>query len=200
MELEVLVEEDSAYELLRAQLGRWIGQDGLGIGVRRFQGKPDLLGSLENRLKGYAQRRASGDDVRVVVLVDRDDDDCVKLKQRMDTIARSAGLHTREGGRSFAVLNRIAVRELENWYFGDWQAVRAAYKRVPERAPAPYRSNPDHATAKTSAAFERLLERAGGRPSKPDWARRIGPYMGVESNGSPSFRQFIEGVRELTKG
>jgi hypothetical protein len=26
------------------------------------------------------------------------------------------------------VVNRLAIEELEAWYFGDWEAVRAAYQ------------------------------------------------------------------------
>jgi len=42
------------------------------------------------------------------------------------------------------VVNRIAIEELEAWYFGNWPAVVATYPNVPENIPgkAPYR-NPD---------------------------------------------------------
>ena len=55
--------------------------------VHAFQGKSDLLRKLEARLRGYAQWLP--DDWRIVVMVDRDDDDCHVLKQRLDD---SAGL------------------------------------------------------------------------------------------------------------
>lgn len=198
VELEVLVEEESAERLFKAHLAEWIGHEKVSVHVRRFQGKPDLLKHLEIRLRGYAKRRTAGDDVRVAVLVDRDEDDCVQLKRKMDGIAYRAGLSGRDGGQRRVVVNRIAVRELENWFYGDWPAVRAAYKRVPERVPAAYRNNPDCANVKTSDAFKRVLENAGvTHMSKPDWAARIGPHMSVDGNLSPSFQQFIAGVKKL---
>lgn len=48
--------------------------------IHTFQGKRDLLGKLENRLKGYARWLPA--DWRIVVVVDRDDDDCLRLKQQ----------------------------------------------------------------------------------------------------------------------
>lgn len=43
------------------------------------RGKPDLLRKLEGRLRGYA--RWNVPNVRVVVVIDRDADDCHALKQ-----------------------------------------------------------------------------------------------------------------------
>lgn len=198
IELEVLVEEESAERLLKAHLVQWIECEQVRIGVRRFQGKPDLVKHLESRLRGYAKRRAEGDDVRVAVLVDRDEDDCAQLKRKLDGIALRVGMSAKDGGQGRVVVNRIAVRELENWFYGDWSAVRAAYRRVPERAPALYRNNPDYANSKTSDALKRVLEHAGvTNMSKPDWAARIGPHMSVDRNLSPSFQQFIAGVKTL---
>lgn len=197
--LEILVEEESADALLRPFTGRWIGHDGLRVAVRRFRGKPDLLGKLDQRLAGYADLRHGGDDVRVAVLVDCDDDECRALKRRLEDSARSAGLITRcsAAGR-FHAITRIAVRELENWYFGDWHAAQKAFPKLSANPPGTYRGNPDVAGGKTSEAFARALRNAGIRnSSKPDWARRIGPHMKPDANRSPSLRAFVDGVREL---
>ena len=42
-------------------------------------------------------------------------------------MAAEAGFLTRSQafGRAWRLVNRIAVEELEAWYFGDWAAVRA---------------------------------------------------------------------------
>jgi hypothetical protein len=98
--------------------------------VHPHQGKSDLLQRLPSRLKGYAAWLP--DDYRIVVVVDRDDDDCNALKERLEQIAIDAGLRsrTRAGNQSYQLINRLAIEELEAWYFGDWDAVRSA-ERLP---------------------------------------------------------------------
>lgn len=202
--LELLVEEESAYEALKPLLPKlFTGHQRQcpRIGIRQFRGKPDLLKQLPKRLSGYAAARRRGDDVRVVVLLDRDSDDCVALKKQLDAMAHHAGLvprSRRDARGDFHVLNRIAIRELESWYFGDWDAVRAAFPRITPDIPGPYRGNPDLANGKCSHAFEKVLRASGVRmSSKPEWARRIGPHLGADTNRSPSFRSFVTGVRAL---
>lgn len=110
---------------LRALLPRLLPKDRT-FEVHPFQGKDDLLGKLEARLRGYAAWLP--EDWRIVVVVDRDDDDCRDLKQRLEVIAQRAGLRSRSraGGLPWQLVNRIAVEEMEAWYFADWEAVRAA--------------------------------------------------------------------------
>jgi Domain of unknown function (DUF4276) len=152
-------------------------------------------------LKGYSAARARGEDIRVIVLMDRDDDNCVTLKKELDAIAEGSGLTPRvrrDGAVLYTVLNRIAVRELENWFFGDWAAVRAAFTKSPKDIPRAYRGNPDTPSGKCSDAFERMLHSSGVMiSSKPTWARRIGPHLDPDVNRSPSFMAFVSGVREL---
>lgn len=198
-ELEVLVEEESAEEALKPLLSNLLRSRQIRVNIRKFQGKPDLLKKLPLRLAGYAASRRRGVDVRVVVLVDRDTDDCVELKRQLDKIARGAGLVPRsDTPGAFHVLNRIAVRELESWYFGDWCAVRKAFPKVAKDVPRKYRSNPDQAQGKCSDAFEKILAAGGVRVvSKPDWGRRIGPHLSLNENRSPSFLAFIQGVESI---
>lgn len=61
--------------------------------VHAFQCKDDLLKNLPARLKGYSNWIP--DNHRIVVLVDRDADDCRALKDQLETVARDAGLVTR---------------------------------------------------------------------------------------------------------
>ncbi|MFJ3903215.1 DUF4276 family protein [Streptomyces sp. NPDC090025] len=199
--LEVLVEEESAAEAIRPLLRRILEGCQVKIGIRQFRGKPDLLKKLPERLQGYAAARRRGEDVRVIVLLDRDNDECVALKARLDEIALKSGMRPRSGvdsGEAFHVLNRIAVRELESWYFGDWAAVRKGFPKVPPDPPRSYRGDPDRASGKCSDAFENVLFSSGIRiASKPEWGRRIGPHLSLESNRSPSFLAFVSGVRAI---
>ncbi|WP_330175358.1 DUF4276 family protein [Streptomyces sp. NBC_01498] len=200
--LELLVEEESADEALKPVLARIFTDDTVRVKVRRFQGKHDLLKKLPDRLNGYAAARRRGEDIRVVVLVDQDNDDCTDLKRKLDSMAAQAGLTTRAKrpgtAGAFHVLNRIAIRELESWYFGDWPAVQAAFPKVTQDVPRNYKHNPDSVSGKCSDAFEKILRAHGIRmPSKPEWGRRIGPKLSLTDNRSPSFHAFVSGVRDV---
>ncbi len=195
--LEFLVEEYSAEVLLQQLLPKLVGDRSFVI--HAHQCKDELIDRLPGRLNGY--RNWLGEQGRVVVLVDRDDDDCLWLKARLDGMAERAGILTRSsaGGGSFHVANRIVVEELEAWYFGDWQAVRGAYPRVSAHLEWRYR-DPDSISGGTWEALERVLQRAGyfeGGLRKAELARAVGPKMVPDRNTSPSFRAFRDVVLEM---
>ncbi|MCC6899952.1 MAG: DUF4276 family protein [Polyangiaceae bacterium] len=194
--VEILVEELSMEALLRQLLPRVVGQ--LSHQIYPYRGKADLLGKLPARLRAYA--RFLPDTWRIVVVLDRDDDDCVALKQELDELAKKAGLTVRAsaGASDFQLVNRLAVEELEAWYFGDWDAVRAAYPRVDPNVP-PQRKyrDPDAITGGTWEAFERVLRRAGyfkAGLNKIEAARAIGAHMNAGGNSSASFQKLHEAL------
>jgi hypothetical protein len=197
--LEFLVEEQSMEAALRVLLPKIVGD--LSFEVYRHQGKSELLKALPDRLRGYASWIPSN--WRIVVVVDRDDDECKMLKARLEKIALDAGLVTRStaGGKLYAVINRVAIEELEAWYFGDWQAVVTAYPRVPLNIPdkAAYR-DPDAIAGGTWEALERTLQRAGyfgGGLPKIEAARNIAALMDPTKNRSRSFCAFRDALGEL---
>ena len=154
--------------------------------------KPQLLLRLPERLRGYASFLPPT--WRIVVVLDRDADDCRVLKQALEDIAEHAGLvsRTRAGGKPWPVVHRIAIEELEAWFFGDWDAVRRAYPRVPETIPrkAKYR-DPDAISGGTWEAFLRVLQDAGYFPGglrKIEAVEKIAPHMNPVRNGSRSFQ------------
>jgi hypothetical protein len=197
--LEVLVEEPSMEAFLRALLPRLLPQDRT-FEVRAFQGKTDLLAKLEGRLRGYAAWIP--DDWRILVVVDRDDEDCHRLKRRLESAAHTAGLRSRSVAKDgrWQLVNRIAVEELEAWYFGDWAAVTAAYSRVSSTVPrrAGFR-DPDGIAGGTWEAFERVMQGhgyfGGGLP-KIEAARTIGAHVDPERSTSRSFRAFRTALAE----
>jgi len=71
--LEFLIEEPSMEAFLRVALPRMIPSS-CSFNIHAFQGKPDLLRKLHQRLRGY--RRWIPPSYRIVVLVDRDDQNC----------------------------------------------------------------------------------------------------------------------------
>lgn len=197
--LELLVEEPSMEAFLRALLPRLLPQD-RSFEVHPFQGKLDLLGKLQARLRAYAQWLP--EDWRIVVVVDRDDDDCESLKKRLEGMAADAGLVTRSraGRRPWQLVNRIAIEELEAWYFGDWPAVCNAYPRVSPGIPnqAGYRDS-DAIRGGTWETFERVLQRHGyfktGLP-KTEAARTLGGLLDPERSRSRSFAAFRDAIAD----
>ena len=129
MHVEFLVEEPSAEAALFNIVPKILHD--VTFRIHPFQGKQDLLSKLLPRLKGY--RGWLPEDWKIVVLVDTDDEDCKELKVKLEERAKTAGLMTksRKTGESyFQVLNRLAIEELEAWFFGDVDALHAVYPRV----------------------------------------------------------------------
>ncbi|MFH0822467.1 MAG: DUF4276 family protein [Pseudomonadota bacterium] len=199
--VDFLVEEPSMEAALRLLLPKILND--MPFEIYPYQCKDELLKRLTERLRGYA--RWLPQNWRIVVLVDRDDDDCLELKAKLEECAQSAGLPTRTRARTevspYIVTNRIVIEELEAWYFGDWEAVRAAYPNVPPTIPAQtqYR-DPDAIKGGTWEAFERILRRKGhflGGLRKIDVARSIVTHMDPKRNRSRSFQVFCEALQEM---
>jgi hypothetical protein len=201
MHVEFLLEEPSAEAFLEGILPRLLPA-GATANLIAFQGKTDLLDKLEPRLRGYRPWLPA--DWRIVVLLDEDREDCRILKTRMEAAARAAGFATksnRGAGGVFTVLNRIAVEELEAWFFGDVPAMVAAYPGVSPHlgSRAAYRA-PDNIGGGTWEALERELQRAGyygGGLPKIEVARNMATHMQPARNTSPSFRCFCAGLAAL---
>ena len=204
MHLEILVEELSAKFALEILVPKIIGLNNTFRFIE-FQGKPDLLKNLPDRMRGYARWLPA--DYRIVVLIDEDRQDCHQLKQQLETAASMAGLNTRANAapdQTFQVLNRIAVEELEAWFWGDVAALRLAYPKLPATLPKrqAYR-NPDAIGGGTAEALERELQRVGYHKTglaKIQAARDIAPHMNLPQNRSKSFQVFCDGLRSLTAG
>lgn len=198
-QIEILVEEQSAEEALRHLLPKVLQGHGHAK-VINLGSKHKLLKVLPSRLAAYRQRIESGEQLRIVVLVDRDDDDCEELKSNLELMARNAGLPTKTApdteGR-FLILNRIVVEELESWFIGDPAALRKAFTSLPriEQTSGIFR-NPDNGGS--WEALHRFLKKHGIYKSsfpKIDAARRIAPHMDIATNQSKSFQVFIRGIQ-----
>jgi hypothetical protein len=197
--LEILVEEPSMEAFLRQALPRILGQHAT-FSIYVYQGKAALLRKLPDRLRGWARWLPASH--RILVLLDRDDDDCDQLKTTMELAATGAGLRTRtnSGGEPWQVVNRIVIEELEAWFFGEWSAVRKAYPRVSMRVAgqAAYRL-PDSIAGGTWEALERVLRSAGYYDQgiqKKEVADAVGRHMDPDANISPSFAIFRAAVLE----
>jgi hypothetical protein len=201
MQIEFLVEEQSAEETLKYLLPRLIGERAQWKLIN-LGSKYKLLKVLPQRLAAYRQRISRGENLRMVVLVDRDNDDCETLKRRIEEAARGAELATKSvpdtDGR-FLVVNRIVIEELESWFIGDPAALRKAFTSLPviDATTGIFR-NPDNGGS--WEALHRFLKKHGIYKSsypKIDAARRIAPKLDVQANRSHSFQVFVRGVEAL---
>ena len=119
-----LLEESSMKFLLEGLLPRIF--PGIMFQCIAHEGKDDLEKSIPRKLRAW---REPG--VRFVVLRDKDQNDCVSLKQRLLAICEEAGRPD--------TLVRIACYELESWYLGDPDALAQAFgneqlRRIGQRA------------------------------------------------------------------
>lgn len=197
---EILVEEPSMEAFLIELLPSLLAETTFAIHV--YQGKADLLDKLQARLRDYAKWLPAN--ARIVVLIDRDDNDCAALKRRLEHDATVAGLTTRSGSGAtgWRLVNRIAIEELEAWFFGEWAGVRQAYPKVPATIvnKAPYRDC-ESISGGTWEALERVLKRAGyfsGGLRKVEMARAIGRYFNHKLCASSSFVAFRDIFIEAT--
>ncbi|MCX7699478.1 MAG: DUF4276 family protein [Gemmataceae bacterium] len=196
--LVFFVEEPSMEAFLRALLPRFLSPSRT-FEIHPIQGKRDLLANLESRLKSYAKWLPPS--WRIFVLIDRDDDDCQRLKGDLEQIAARAGLCSRSRSRkNWQIVNRIAIEELEAWYFADWDAVLAAYPKVSRTVPRqPRYRNPDAISGGTWESFERILRGHGyfkGGLPKIEVARILGQRVDPARCRSDSFRCFWTAVRD----
>lgn len=201
--LIVMVEEYSMKVMLELLLPKMLGE--VEFQIIHFQCKTDLLDKLPARLKGY--RYSLTNDAVIMVLLDRDNDDCLTLKKHLENIAINAGFKTKtnvEQNEYYQVINRIVIEELESWFFGDWTAVRKAYPRLAENTirKEAYRI-PDDIRGGTWEAFERELQKSGYFKTglrKNENARQIAQYMNPADNQSKSFQVFRDAINSVMVG
>ena len=199
MHIEFLLEERSAEVALNCIL-RKILPDEVSFKLHVFEGKQDLLRKLPMRLNGYAKWIPNN--WRIIVLIDEDRENCHNLKTQLEHAAHHAGFDTKSGTLpigEFQVVNRIAIEELEAWFFGDITALREAYPRISKslQYQRKYR-NSDAISGGTYEALERLLIRNRyyiGKLPKTEVARNIAQYMEPSRNRSRSFQVFVEGIK-----
>lgn len=169
--LVFFLEEPSAEEFLKGLLPRLLPA-AVTTHFLVFEGKQDLEKQLPRRMRGWLRPNS-----RFLVMRDQDSGDCVQIKRRLQALCAQAG-------RTDAIV-RIACRELEAFFVGDWRAVADAFDRPALRAhdrSAKYR-NPD-----ALGSPSRELRRVIPTYQKRDGARRIAPNLDPERNRSPSFQ------------
>lgn len=137
-----------------------------------FEGKQDLEKQMTRRLRGWLRPNS-----RFIVMRDQDSGDCKAIKTRLIALCC-------EAGKPEAIV-RIACRELESFFVGDWQAIADAFGKPALAAhgrTAKYRVPDD--LGSPSAEIKRIIPDY----QKRDGARRIAPHLQPERNRSNSFQ------------
>ncbi len=146
-----------------------------------FQGKRDMEKRLGLRMRGWRQANTC-----FVVLRDQDNGDCLSVKNGLKQICNLAG-------HPHAVV-RIACRELETFFIGDWAAVALAFEMpalAKLGAKAIYRQ-PD-----LLGSPSRELKKHISLYQKRDGARRIAAYLDPARNKSHSFGVFMRSIQQI---
>ena len=214
MHFEVLVEDQSGGIALDVVLEKILGKSGQshswrlhpykGIGriPANLHAVPNprkrlLLNHLPRLLRGYGRSLQPGRDC-VLVVVDLDTQDCIKLKQDLLGVLQACNPRP-------TTLFRIAIEEGEAWLLGDRDAVKAAYPNAKDPVLNGYAQDSICGTWEVladavhpggSAPLKRTGYPTAGR-AKCDWARNIAPRMDVSRNRSKSFQVFRDGVKDL---
>lgn len=212
MHIEVLVEDSSGEKLLQVLLPQLIGPQGnphtwrlhayKGIGripsglvTKADPAKRILLDQLPKLMRGYG--KTPGIDV-VVIVLDADKRECSEFLSDLKTAAAACNPTPN-------TLFRLAIEEIEAWYFGDRDALLKAYPRakldvlgkyVQDSACDTWELLADAVYTGGSAAIKKTGWPLPGQV-KHEWAIKIGPLMNPDRNISPSFGKLRDGLRQL---
>ena len=212
MHIEFLIEDSSGEKLLRTLLPKLLGnQDephswrlhpykGIGRVPRGLTNDVDpakrmLLDNLPRLLNGYG--RTPGIDA-VVVILDSDRRDCRDFLAELNSIVDRCNPAPN-------TLFRLAIEEMEAWYFGDEAALLQAYPRAKRDVLNRYSQDAICGTWEllADAVYHggSIAIKKAGWPLpgqiKHEWAEKIGPLLALDRNVSPSFGKLRDGLRHL---
>ena len=207
MFIEVLTEGSSDVPVVREVLVRYFGlNEHVDFRIHPHRGRgnlpsnplaqPDpkhrgLFDQLAAKLRGFG--KYMDEQCLVLVIVDVDNDDCMKLLADLDALLRS--LPTKPP----RVLFRLAIEETESWFLADINAIKKAFPNA--KVGLIQNIAPDSRVG----AWEKLAECIGhkssaGAPKKTYWAEQIAPHLNFDEPFSPSLGKLILGLkRELNR-
>ena len=212
MHIEILIEDSSGEKLLQLLVPQILGEFGAphtwrihaykgigripkGLTSRGDPAKRILLEQLPRLLMGYG--KTAGIDA-VLVVLDSDGRNCTAFLEELASLLDTCNPRPR-------TLFRLAIEEMEAWYFGDRRAVLSAYPRAKREVLERYRQDSVCGTWEIladaiypggSAAIRKAGWPLPGQV-KHEWADSIGPFMSLEENISPSFLKFRDGLYRL---
>jgi len=213
MHLEILVEDSSGRALLEQLVPKVIGTHGdphtwriiayrgvgripPGMNPGTDPRKRILLDQLPRILKGYG--RAQFVDY-VIVVADSDRNDCKSFLNELLALERTCTPRP-------PIMFRIAIEEIEAWYFGDQSALLSAFPKAKRIILDKYQQGSICGTWELLAdaiipGGSKIVKKQGWPlpgTLKHEWAERIGPLMNINANKSPSFGKLRDGLRRIS--
>jgi hypothetical protein len=207
MHFEILTEDSSGARLLELLVPQFLGQLGTvntwrihsykGVGriPRGLKSGTDpskriLLERLPALLRGYGN--CPGIDALVVV-VDADKRDCVAFLNELKS------LHSKIQNAPKTIF-RLAIEEVEAWYFGDRPAILKAYPKAKTVVLDGYVQDSQNGTWEILAdaiypgGSSKIKKVGWPLPGqiKHEWAEKIGPLLVPDNNQSTSFKKLRE--------
>ncbi|MGL4593550.1 MAG: DUF4276 family protein [Thermoguttaceae bacterium] len=182
MRLIFMVEERSMKELLEMILPQIV--PGVETLVISHNGKSDLRQSIPRKLRAW---QCSDD--KFIIVHDQDSHDCKVLKKELQTLC--------DEHRKNCVV-RIVCHELEAWYFGDLEAVAAAYGKP--NLFVKYGNNKKYRIPDAIGNAKEELRKLIPELQQISGATRIGSQMDIGRNTSHSFKTFVSGVKKIVEG
>ena len=216
MHFQFLVEDDSTNKLIDAvmiKLLRKYSEKKItfdckafkGIGGFVKKGKPleqktgKLLNDLPMYLRAFNRELSYWDKAALVIVLDNDKRDTTQFRKQLENMAIQNKIQI---DHVFC----IAIKEMEAWLLGDLNAIEAAYPQVRKTYIRSYTQDGICDTWEVLAnmiypgGLTALKKRSGGAymeigKAKSEWATKIGIYLDLANNQSPSFQYFINSLK-----
>lgn len=160
---------------------------GVNCFVRSHDGKQDLQQSIPRKIRVASKKDIS---TAFVILQDQDNNDCHDLKSQLVGMCEEA----QRGNHAVPYKVRIVCHELEAWYLGDMDAIEQVFPRFHA---ANYKGKKKFRQPDACVNPKQELKKIVGDYAQIATARAIAPHLDIEGNSSPSFRNFITGVKQL---
>jgi hypothetical protein len=188
MTLFIFTEEKSLEICLNNLLPKIISNHFNKVKIRAHSGKEDLKKALKSTIPTISKV----ENVRILITIDQDKEDCRKLKE---DIKKIIGENCR---CEFKI--RIICKELESWFFGDLEALATAYPRLKiEKYYNKTKFKNVDLIEKPSKELVKILEKIYNKKfSKTELCEKISPNLDLLRNTSDSFKQAIQAIKILT--
>jgi len=211
MHFEIFIEDQSGARAMKILLPKMLGS-GISFRIHSYYGgghipkgcrpktdasKRMLLDQLPRILRGFGKVPYSG---YLIIICDLDDRNKKQFLSELNDILN--GCNPKPDARFC-----LAIEEFEAWYLGDLAAIRKAYPKAKNSILNGYKNDSICGTWELLAdavckGGSRALINEGWQAigkQKSIWAEEISPFMNVDDNISPSFRDMYKQMRSITK-